>query len=527
MAETRHNWIDRAIDYVAPIYAARRAKARMFAAAANSYVGASRSKRSLASWNPRAGSADDALVWDLPTLRDRSHDLMRNTPLARGAVNTTVTNVVGPGLKLQARIDRAALGMDDEQAEEWEAHAEREWRLFSERTEIDITRTSTFAELQELAFRSTLVGGDAFAILTNLRRTGSPYNTKIQLIEGARVTTPNDRQLTTTMVDGVEKDPETGAPVAYHIANHYPQGSLLPGLKPAWVRVPAFGDKTGRRNVLHLYKRIRMDQSRGEPYLAPVIDLCKTLDRYSEAEVMAALTQSLLTVFIKSDLGDAGLGPMLPTSETGASSSDDDIKLGSGAVVGLAPGEDISAVNPTHPNATFDPFVMSLCRQMGVALELPYEVLVKHFTASYSAARAALLEAWKFFLGRRIWLARTFCQPVYEAFLWEAVATGRITAPGFFSDELARMAYCGACWIGPAKGMINELDEVKAARERLDAGLSTLDEETAQLTGGDWEQNHQQQVKERKARKEAELDPEDVQAETRQTTVPNDAEDLA
>src|SRR5690349_243821 len=163
------NWIERAIEQVAPIYAARRAKARvqvqLFQAASNAYVGASRSKRSLSAWNPRQGSADEDLSWDLPTLRDRSRDLLRNAPVARGAVNTVCTNVIGTGLTMQARIDREYLGLSDEEADAWEQQTEREWCLFSEREEIDVSRTLTFYELQDLAFRSVLQSGDVFALL--------------------------------------------------------------------------------------------------------------------------------------------------------------------------------------------------------------------------------------------------------------------------------------------------------------------------------------------------------------------------
>ena len=295
----------------------------------------------------------------------------------------------------------------------------------------------------------------------------------------------------------MEKD-TVGAPVAYHIASVHP-GSVLVNQKITWQKISAYA-KSGRRNVLHLFNPLRPDQTRGIPYLAPVMKTLKQLDRYTEAEIMAAVLAGMFTVFVKTDLGDGALGPMAPTSETGGSTSDEDYKIGNGAIVGLAAGESIETANPGRPNTAFDPFVESVLRQIGVGLELPFEILIKHFTASYSAARAAILEAWKFFLMRRQWLAANLCQPVYEAFLWEAVLSGRINAPGFISDPLLRKAYCGALWIGPAKGMINEKAEVEAAGVRLELGISTLSEETAQLTGGDWDRKHVQQVKERKAR---------------------------
>lgn len=144
-------------------------------------------------------------------------------------------------------------------------------------------------------------------------------------------------------------------------------------------------------------------------------------------------------------------------------------------------------------------------RQIGVALELPFEILIKHFTASYSAAQAALVEAWKTFSTRRIWMASQFCQPVYEMVITEAVAKGIIEAPGFFSDPFVRAAYLGTEWIGPPRGQIDQLKEIRAADYRVRLGVSTLEEETAQITGGSWEVKHVQRAKEQRLRTEAGL----------------------
>ena len=250
--------------------------------------------------------------------------------------------------------------------------------------------------------------------------------------------------------------------------------------------------------MIHLYRVLRSGQTRGIPYLAPVIESLKQLGRYSESEIMAAVVSSYFTVFVKTPHGESPLPPMGKNSR-----SNDEYQLGSGAIVDLAQGEDISTVNPGRPNAQFDPFVQSILRQIGVALELPFEVLIKHFTASYSAARAALLEAWRFFMAQRAWLAQNFCQVVYEAWLLEAVKSGRIDAPQFLDgDPSIRAAYCGSHWIGPAQGQIDPLKEIQAARERIDAGISTLSRETAALTGEEWEKIHRQGVKERRLRDE-------------------------
>ena len=485
--QIEENLADRAIRFFDPVRANQRAAARLSAAAAGGYVGASTARRQTMSWQAQKGDADAVILYDLPTLRERSRDLLRNAPLAAGAVNTVVTNVVGTGLKVKSQIDRDVLKLTEGAADAWEAQTEREWRLFFDSPECDLARTLRGADQQELVLRQVMENGDVFVLMPTVARPGSPYGLKLQLVEGDRVCNRDGFKDSPTLAGGVERD-RNGAPVAYHVLNQHPGSSFFRTGERTWTVVPAFG-KTGRRNVIHLFKMLRPGQSRGVPYLAPVIEPLKQLDRYTEAEIMAAVVSGMFTVFIKSETGDTGLSPMEPTAETGGKDTDDDFKLASGAILNLAKGEEIQSANPTRPNAGFDPFVMAVLRQIGVALELPFEVLIKHFTASYSAARAALLEAWRFFRTRREWLAANFCQVVYENWMDEAVALGRIKAPGYFADPLLRKAYLGADWIGDAQGQIDPVKEISAAEKRIFLGVSSVTEETAAITGGDFERN--------------------------------------
>ena len=102
----------------------------------------------------------------------------------------------------------------------------------------------------------------------------------------------------------------------------------------------------------------------------------------------------------------------------------------------------------------------------------------------------------------RDWFADDFCQPVYEALFSEAVARGRIQAPGFFSDPVIRKAYVDCKWNGPSRTALNPSQEVEAAIKRVDAGFSTAEEETAQLTGGDYNRNIRKRAIEAKRKKE-------------------------
>ena len=479
----RDTLIDRMVSYLDPIRGARRRQARMVMALTGGYKGASKKRRALQEFNPTGGSADADVTLGLQTLRERSRDLVQNNPIAGGAISTAVNNVVGTGLRLKAQIDRDVLGMTEDEELEFEKLAERGFRVWT--GECDLERTLSFYEIQDLAFRSTLESGDVFVLLPFLRRTGEAFGLKLQVIEGDRICNKDGQSdLTNPKLRGGVKLDDNGAPIAYQIMQQHPGDAGM--IKRVWDEVDVY-TSDGRRRVLHLYRKIRPGQHRGLPYLAPVIEPLKQLERYTDAELMAAVISGMFTVFIKTETGE-GLSPMAPTSETGGSVSDEDYKLAPGAILELGMGDSIQTADPKRPNDKFDPFVLAIIRQIGMALEMPYEILIKHFTSSYSAARAAILDAWRFFHARRSWLVRQFCEPVYEAWMYEAVSRGYLYAPGFYTDPIMRAAYLGAEWIGPTQGQIDPVKEVAAAEKRLALRLTTRSEECAGLTGTDWEQ---------------------------------------
>lgn len=480
------NLVDRAIAWINPERGIARMRARAQMAIAGQWLGGSTQRTQTLNWLPFGGSPQTDMMIDRRFLRNRSRDLQRNNPIARGAVNTVVTSVAGTGLALRSRIDGKSLGLTDDQSQAWQTLAEREFRLWGDNASgCDLERTLDFSGLQSLALRSCLESGDVFATLPMVGRKGCVYDLKIQLVEADRVVNKDYQLDTDTLFGGIRRT-ELGEPLEYQILKRHP-GSMMAPQSSDWDLIPAFGSKTGRRNVVHLYDKLRPGQARGMPYLAPVIETLKQLGDYTDGELRAALVASLFTVFVKAENG-YGLEPdATGAAATTPAQTGDLTRLGSGAIVELNPGDDISTANPGRPNTAFDPFVQALLRQIGSALEIPFELLIKHFTSSYSASRAALLEAWRFFKGRRSWLAAMFCQPIYEAWMDEAVARGRIGAPGYFEDPAIRAAYLRCEWIGDSQGQIDPLKEVTAAEKRLALLLSTYSDETVALSGMDWE----------------------------------------
>lgn len=464
--------------------------------------GASRVKKSMIGWTSAGGSAKEDIQNHLQTLRERSRDLYMGVPLATGAIKTCRTNVVGGGLRLKAQVDYETLGIDENKARELEQSIEREFSLWADSPACDLERLDNFYELQQLAFINWLTSGDVIGLMPVTERVGMPYDTRIHLIEADRLSTPDDKKRDNSIIGGVEVN-QQGEVIAYHISKHHPLSKEM-GQKKEWVRVEAYGKETGRRNVLHLMNRERIGQRRGVPFLAPVIESLKQLGRYTDAELIAAVVSGLFTVFIEKEgmSGEVPFGEVIPDDMQVDQGDMNSIELAPGSIVDLNEGEKANVVNPGRPNANFDGFVIAICRQIGAALEIPYELLVKNFNASYSASRGALLEAWKMFKMYRTWLANDFCQPAYEEWFAEAVAKGRIQAPGFFEDPLIRKAYTGAEWNGPAQGLLNPVQEVRAAESRVANGFSTRDKEAQEMNGSDYYRNAAQLKREEKIMQE-------------------------
>ena len=500
------NLIDRAINAISPEKALKREVARKKLSLVNSgygNYGANATKKAVIGWTHGGGSHREDIEEHISTLRQRSRDLYcGGSTLATGAVKRLRTNAVGTGLHLKSTINEEILGITSEEARKLEETIEREFAHWANSTNCDIERIDNFYQLQQLALLNALLSGDSFALMTTTKRTGSIYDLRIELVEADRVSTPDNETINPLFCEGVEKN-ANGEVVAYHISKFHPL-SFQDREPREWVRVKAFGEKTGRRNVIHVMNRERIGQVRGVPFLSPVIETIKQLGRYTEAEVLAAVINGLFTVFIEKESAsdDVPFGEAVPEDMQVDSEDEGSIELAPGAVIDLGEGEKANMVNPGRPNPNFDPFVMAIIKQIGAALEIPYELLIMAFSNNYSASRAAILEFFKVIKMYRAWFVTDFCQPIYEEWLCEAVAKGRINAPGFFNDPIIKDAYCSAEWNGPSAGQLDPKKEVEAAELRVQGGFSTRERETTELTGTDFYKNIKQRKREEELLKE-------------------------
>jgi lambda family phage portal protein len=496
-AGLRPTWLDRKITQIAPTWGLKRMEARatMAIASGGAWAGGRRENIDNKNWKPITPSPDDEQRWDRDYLLSRATDLERNDALAGGAIEERVLSVVGTGLSVQPSPLYKVLGWSQDQAVDWAQERKERFNLWAQDPrECDIARRRNFYQGQVIAYRTAASRGDCFTLLQHRKHSGATWALKFQIIEGDRCLNPpgmNESLTDTKLSQGIEVDDAGGAVKYWFCKRHPALGIVL--TKDDFIPVDAWG-QDGQRLVLPLMHENRLDLRRGYPMLAPVIAPLKQMSRLSDSELAASVVSSFFAVVIKkSGTGSSPLAGSVKKGPTGKSFTE----LGHALVAELNPGEEIQNVNPTRPNGAFDPFWKSLMGQIAMRLQIPPEILLKKFESSYTAARGALLQFWKFVtVERENFLAPDFCQPLYEAWLAEDVATGRTKAPGFFRDPLLRAAYCNARWIGDNPPILDPLKEVLAAGELIDRTLSTRADQTMRLTGGDFEENVPQLARE-------------------------------
>ena len=489
--------IDSTVSLVSPASALRRRAARKATEAFSNYKGATRS-RLASNWQVSSGSADYDLLPDLPLLRERSRELLRNDPVAAGAVGTMVDNIVGTGIRPQSVINPDRLGVTDEQAAEIRRACELAWERWCKTA--DISRRFNFYDLQAAVMRSIILNGESVVMPVRVDRPGVAYDISLELIEPDRIEAPGMNDAPNGRLNrrsGVELG-RYGNPVAYYVRVSRPgDGTDARKSKRTHRRIPAYVAE-GRKLILHLANLQRPGQTRGEPMLSPVLDTFRSLSSYNEATLVSQRLSACYSMFItRDDPVNAAINRADDTANTQRLT-----EVEPGMVTYMAPGESISFGNPSGLSTSYNDFVVRQLKTIGGALGLPIELLTKDFSqTNYSSARASLLEARRVFQRWQRTLVDHLCSPVYEMVIEEAWLRGDIPVSDFASvrEELTKSR-----WVPPSYGWVDPKKEVEAASAAISAGLSSLAVEAA-AQGRDWEQVLEQQAREKALRRELDL----------------------
>lgn len=487
----------------------QRSRASMLVGSSHTpYDAADQTGDHMADWNPFLGSPDGDLNMYRDRIVSRVRDLVRNDGWASGAVTRILDNAIGANFRPIFKPDFLALAahtgnkaFDHVWADEFGQALEAAWRTWANDVGryCDSQRNLTVSQIMRLGFRHKIVDGDALAMLHWLpERVGAGrarYATTIQVIDPDRLSNPQLVFDADNMRGGVEID-AYGAAVAYHIRRAH-QGDYFSAAKAVtWERIER-ETSWGRPIIVHDYDHDRAAQHRGGAGIfAPVVQRLKMLIKYDGAELDAAIINAIFGAYIESPYDPALVESALGDDdsvgkyqeERSSFHGDHKIKLGGARMPILFPGEKINAVDAARPNSNFKDFEAAVLRNFAAGTGLSAQQVSNDWSdVNYSSARGAMLEAWKTLSRRRNDFALGFGQPIVSAFVEESMEVDNLPLPaGAPAYTEFRAAYSRTKWMGPGRGIIDPVKERQGAILGMDAALSTLEDEAAELSGVDW-----------------------------------------
>ncbi|KPL67418.1 hypothetical protein SZ64_04440 [Erythrobacter sp. SG61-1L] len=494
------------------------------------YDAASYDSREMGSWSPPLSAGLDEVLTSRDMVKRRARDLVRNHPIISGASDRRAEAVVGPNLCLEAMPAFELIGQTPDWADEWSRKVEQEFELWARdpRKLCDAEMTLQFGGMVELAYRHWWNDGEAAAVIKMLPPTGprvlAQWETCVEVIDPDRITNPNgaadNTRLTNgnTLVDGIEYN-SNKAPVAAHVRVSHPssiQSGATGNFK--WSRVPFYG-RTGRPIFVHAFKRNRADQRRGISQFVAAIKRIKMFDRYDDAEIEAALLNSVMAGWVESPAATEDIAAALaPTSGSDGSASalqvqmayrmQNPVRLNGVRMFHGLPGEKLNFQRAEHPSGNYPDFQATGLRAISANLGLSYAQVSQNWAdINYSSARAMLNEIWRGLLHDRWLFTQAFCTPIYLALLEEGVAKGIIPVPGRKTNFYKWRNALTLCeWMGPGRGTVDPLKEGQANEFFYNMGVTDASS-IANEQGRSLDKTLFRQSREAKAREKYGLDP--------------------
>jgi len=439
-----------------------------------SYVAGEKSGAN-ANFRPRPKSADADIRRGIKLIIGRCRDQAQNNPYISGSIRRICNNAIRRGIKPQFRF-MAGDRLDTNANRAWEKMFGR-WARYA-----DVTGHDSFWALQRLALAHMWFDGEFFVHRTWDTSINGVVPLRLELLERDHLDTSIHGELNNGNIakNGIEIDPSTGKPVAYHLFPVHP-GDTTPGaITQDSVRVPA-------EDIIHVFDRQRISQTTGVPWIVAIVMESYDLEDYRAYERIGAKLAAAFGLFVKSsypELAGGGIG-----QQPGTQNSDDSLPdyIEPGRIQTLPPGTDITIASHNRPGTQYEPYVKESRRAQSVGAGISYESYANDYTdASYAAARSGALEERLSYSGMQFFINEKLNDRVAAWFVEASWLAGMNPSPldNFRFDpypylEAVTHQDPGWTWVDPLK-------DGKASQLKIQEVLSTRRREAA-AQGYDWD----------------------------------------
>ncbi|WP_186193193.1 phage portal protein [Burkholderia gladioli] len=409
-------------------------------------------------WRVSGAGPNAAAVQNLPLMRARARDAIRNDPWAKTAIGRLVSNTIGAGI--QAHPQHPIDAIRKEQKQLWEDSGE----------EIDADGRYDLAGVQSLAARSFFSDGEVLVLrrMRNLR-DGLAVPMQIQILEGDML--PMDKNEIVAggeIINGVEFDHD-GRRVAYHLYRRHPGEygrASFPSMQT--VRVPA-------DQIAHVFQALRPGQVRGVPELSTVLLRLRSLDNFDDAVLFRQEVSNLFAGFIVKPHSEPGL---IGDPITGAAVDYDAdgfspvVSLEPGGMQELAPGEDVRFASPPGAGTDYAPFMRQQLMAAAASVGMPYEVLTGDLRDVSDRVLRVILNEFRRAVEQIQWnvFIHQFCRPVWRWWVDACALSGAMSMPDYYRR---RRDYFRVRWVPQGWPYIHPVQDVTAKRMEIRSGLAS------------------------------------------------------
>ncbi|MDC6127202.1 phage portal protein, partial [Burkholderia gladioli] len=409
-------------------------------------------------WRVSGAGPNAAAVQNLPLMRARARDAIRNDPWAKTAIGRLVSNTIGAGI--QAHPQHPIDAIRKEQKQLWEDSGE----------EIDADGLNDLAGVQTLAARSFFSDGEVL-VRRRMRspRDGLAVPMQIQLLEGDML--PMDKNEIVAggeIINGVEFDRD-GRRVAYHLYQRHPgEYGRASFTNMQTVRVPA-------DEIAHVFQALRPGQVRGVPELSTVLLRLRSLDNFDDAVLFRQEVSNLFAGFIVKPHSEPGL--MGDPITGGAVDYDADgfspvVSLEPGGMQELAPGEDVRFASPPGAGTDYAPFMRQQLMAAAASVGMPYEVLTGDLRDVSDRVLRVILNEFRRSVEQIQWnvFIHQFCRKVWRWWVDACALSGAMSMPDYYRR---RRDYLRVRWVPQGWPYIHPVQDVTAKRMEIRSGLAS------------------------------------------------------
>ena len=381
---------------------------------------------------------------DRSTMRARARWLHENNPIMSNIDEAILNNVIGKGIGLQSKTGIKKV----------DAEIEKRFKNWIKKENCDITKTSSFFDMQRIILHNRMDDGEIF-----IYKMRTKEGLKLQLLEA-------DSLDETQGENGITYD-ENGAPKIYHFKNADYTTQNIDALK-----------------IINYFKKVRPTQKRGvSEYKQAIVDI-KNFSAFQSATIQAARARANIAYTVETTRQEAFEKPGIKDDH-----DEDLVDINGLMVYYLRQGEQVKSLDSQNGGANYGEFVNSTVRLMAVARKVSYELAFRDYSqVNFASARASLIQDNKRFDIEQTHFIDHVLVDIFREWLDLEVMLGKIKSikrTAYLNDELK---YIEPRFTLPRREWVDPIKDLTSAQMEIDMGSSTNTDFCA-ARGTDYEEN--------------------------------------